>query len=92
MVGGFSKCTSEPQGCAQVAPAPKPTRHRLVWGWPTSDLGASYFVLLQELNDYRALLLNHPEQYRLQEKLEEEGWQGLSRTEQQTLRLPSVIV
>ncbi len=53
---------------------------------------SALLTLLQELNDYRALLLNHPEQYRLQEKLEEEGWQGLSRTEQQTLRLPSVIV
>ena len=51
----------------------------------------TYQVLMQELNNYRRLKME-PEIYRIEDKLDEQGWQGLTKAEQQMLRIPSLIL
>jgi len=50
----------------------------------------TYQILMQELNDYRALLMD-PRRYRLEEKFREKGWQSLTSAEHQFLRVPILI-
>ena len=50
----------------------------------------TYQALMQELNDYRALMFN-PGLAELEVKFREEGWQDLGRVEQQQIWLNIVI-
>ena len=48
----------------------------------------TYQALMQELNDMRELTFD-PELIRVQEKFNEEGWQGLTTAEQRRVRIPA---
>ena len=50
----------------------------------------TYQVLMQELNDYRALTVDR-ELVEIDQKFREEGWQSLTRVQQQQLRSRSNI-
>jgi hypothetical protein len=52
----------------------------------------TYQELMQQINDYRVILLDHPERHGLRARMETEGWQALTRAEQQRLRLPTQIL
>jgi hypothetical protein len=58
----------------------------------TNALQAQTFQsLMQELNDYRLTLLDHPERYAIVDRARDDGVQSLTRQEIQTLRLPILV-
>ena len=51
----------------------------------------TYQDLMQQVNNFREIILNNKQRYELEEKLERDGWESLTRAEQQDLRLPIQI-
>ena len=50
----------------------------------------TYQTLMQQLNDFR-LYLDDPERIAADEKMERDGWDSLTRYEQQKIRIPAVV-